>query len=958
MNLTLRCNFHLLSNVLADSFMNIPLTRISLRLGLAAVTAPFAAAAAPIDFSKQIQPLLESKCVSCHHAGEDKGGLKLDTLQAMLDGGDSGTSLVPGQPDKSELLARVILPHDDGDIMPPKGEPLTAEQQALLKQWITEGANWPQGLVLKARTEEELKAIARLEQKVNRIRSVEILPPNFNLETKRDKHRVMVFATFDDDTTRDVTEFAQIKLANEQFAKLDGSVLKPVQDGNTELQVSFHGKTATAPVKVVGAGNDREVSFKLDVMPIFMAANCNSGGCHGAARGKDGFMLSLFGYDPDGDYNRITRELTGRRVNLAMPEESTLIQKSLGTVPHSGNECFKPGSDFHKTLVEWIANGVPKDKPEVAAVTGIEIFPTLCVMEGKAENQQVTVRATYSDGTDRDVTDLVVFSSNNDPTASVSKQGMVTSHERGEAFVLARFDTFSVVSQFIVIPENLKYERPQLVENNYIDKLVNDKLHKLRILPSGVCSDQEFVRRIYIDLVGLLPTPDEVKAFVADQNPKKRETLIDQLLGRKEFTEMWVMKWSELLQMHSVNNANEGTFYKNVLLYYNWLQDKLANNVPLDKMVSELLSAQGSTIATPATNYYQTERDTLLVTENVAQVFMGMRIQCAQCHNHPFDRWTMNDYYGFMAFFTQIGRKQTDDPREQIVFNKGNGNSVHPVTKAVVNPKFLGGEAPEIGKGEDRRAIMAKWLASDQNPYFARNLSNITWAHFFGVGIIDPVDDVRVSNPASNPELLDTLAGKLSEYKYDFKRLVRDICNSMTYQRSTKPNETNEGDKFNFARATVRRLRAEVLADALNTVTQVSTKYQGLPKGARAVQIADGSVSNYFLTTFGRAERTTVCSCEVKMDPSLGQALHFLNGNTVHDNIKSGRVVADLIEKDKKSDEEIIRHLYLLSFAREPLPQEKELVMKQLKETPDQRKEIMEDLFWALLNSKEFYFNH
>jgi mono/diheme cytochrome c family protein len=936
--------------------MKLPLSRITLSLATMGVAS--ALSANPVDFNRQIKPILESQCVSCHQPGEDKGGLMLDTLQGMIKGGDSGTSLVPGQPDRSAILARVMLPHDDDDIMPPKGDPLTAEQQALLKTWIAEGANWPQGLVLKARTKEELKAIARLEQKVNRIRSVEILPPDFNLETKRDKHRVMVFATFDDDTTRDVTEFAEIKVANAGTAKLEAGVLYPVQDGATEVQVAFHGKTATAPVKVVGATTDRPVSFKLDVMPIFMAAGCNTGGCHGSARGKDGFMLSLFGYDPDGDYKRITRELAGRRVNLAIPEESTLVEKSLGTVPHSGNECFAPGSEFHKTMVEWIANGVPEDSKDVATVTGIEIFPKACVMEGQAENQQVTVRATFSDGTDRDVTNEVVFSSNNDPCATVSKQGVVTSHERGEAFILARYSTYSVVSQFIIIPENLKYERPKLVENNYIDTLVNDKLHKLRILPSEICSDQEFVRRIYIDVVGLLPSPEEVKSFVADANPKKREALIDQLLNRKEFTEMWVMKWSELLQMHSVNNANEGTFYKNVLLYYGWLQDRLANNVPLNEMVAELLSAQGSTIANPPTNYYQTERDTLLVTENVAQVFMGMRIQCAQCHNHPFDRWTMDDYYGFMAFFTQIGRKTTDDPREQIVFNRGNGNAVHPVTKAAVMPKFLGGEQPEIAKDQDRRAVMAKWLASDENPFFARNLSNITWSHFFGVGIIDPVDDVRVSNPASNPELLSALAGKLSEYKYDFKRLVRDICNSMTYQRSTKANESNESDKFNFAKAKVRRLRAEVLADALSSVTNVPMKYQGLPLGARAVQIADGSVSDYFLTTFGRAQRTTVCSCEVKMDPALGQALHFINGNAVHENIKKGKVVADMIAKDKKSDDEIIQELFLRSLGREARPEEKAAIIKQIQEAPEERQGVLEDVFWALLNSKEFYFNH
>jgi hypothetical protein len=337
---------------------------------------------------------------------------------------------------------------------------------------------------------------------------------------------------------------------------------------------------------------------------------------------------------------------------------------------------------------------------------------------------------------------------------------------------------------------------------------------------------------------------------------------------------------------------------------------------------------------------------------------MGMRIQCSQCHNHPFDRWTLNDYYGFEAFFTQIGRKQTDDPRETVIYNAKGGEAKHPVTGAVVKPKFLGGAEPDLKPGDDRRAVLAKWLASPENPFFARNLGNITWAHFFGAGIIDPVDDVRISNPASNPELLDELGKKLTEYNYDFRHLVKDICSSMTYQRTTITNESNEKDKRNFAHALVRRMRAEVLADSVAKVTNSSPKYQGLPIGSRAVQIADGTVTNYFLTTFGRATRDTVCSCEVKMEPTLSQALHFMNGEAAHENIKRGKVVADMINKDKKTDREIIEELYLRCFGRMPEAPELEIVNKQLAESKDGRQAVLEDLFWALLNSKEFYFNH
>ena len=764
-------------------------------------------------------------------------------------------------------------------------------------------------------------------------------------------------AYFKDGTTKDVTKQANMHVTDAKLAKLDGDVLLPIDNGTTEVTASLGGKAAKVPLVVKDSKKDRPVSFKLDVMPIWMRSGCNQGGCHGAARGKDGFRLSLFGFDPDGDYIRLTREMVGRRINLAIPEESTLVEKSIGSVPHSGNQLFDENSQYYKTLIEWITAGTPKDPDTIAKVTGIEIFPKQAVMEGKNATQQITVRAKYSDGTDRDVTSLALFMSNNDPTAAVSKGGLVTSGERGEAFVLARFNVFSITSQILVIPDNLKYERPKLAETNYIDKLADEKLHKLRIIPSGTCSDADFVRRVYIDVLGVMPKTEDVKGFLADASPNKREALVDALLLRKEFTEVWVMKWSELLQVRSGVNNNTAPFYKNALLYYNWLQTKIAKNEPLNEIVVELLSASGGTVSTPAVNYYQTEIDPIKVTENVAQVFMGMRIQCAQCHNHPFDRWTLDDYYGWKSFFMQIGRKQTDDPQEVIIYNSKGGDATHPVTGARVAPKFLGGIAPDLKPGDDRRVAMAKWIASPENTYFARNIANIIWQHFTGVGVVDPVDDVRISNPPSNPELLDALAKKLVDYNFDMRKFVKDITMSMTYQRSTLTNESNVGDKRNFAHAMVRRVRAEVLLDAISQVTNTPNKFQGLPLGARAVQIADGAVTNYFLTTFGRASRTTVCSCEVKMEPTLSQALHLMNGDAVHENIKKGRVVADLI-KEGKPDKQIVDDLYYRCFGRLPLEKESKAINQALAESGDSRQAVLEDVLWALLNSKEFYFNH
>ncbi|MFN0078265.1 MAG: PSD1 and planctomycete cytochrome C domain-containing protein [Prosthecobacter sp.] len=916
------------------------------------------ATAADIDFTRDVQPLLEAKCLECHNPNKIKGKLLMDTAAALLKGGDTGPGLVTGKPDESEIVKRVVLPKDHDDIMPPKGGPLAANEIDVLKRWIAEGAKWPDGLTLQYKTPEQIKALAALQKKLPTIKRLEILPENYALETKRDSHRVLVLATFEDATTKDVTSVCDLKIADSKIAALDGLTLKPVADaGATELVASIGGQTAKAAVTVKDGTKDRTVSFRLDCMPVFMRGGCNQGGCHGAARGKDGFRTSLFGMDPAGDFTRITREMPGRRVNLAIPEESTLIEKAVGAVPHSGNQAFEPESVYNKVLVEWITNGAPDDSPEVAKVTGIEMFPKQIVMEGKAGTQQFTVRATYSDGTDRDVTNLALFMSNNDPTASIDKQGFVTSGERGAAFMLARFSVYSVTSQVLVIPDQLQYERPKLAETNYIDTLVDENLHKLRILPSGICTDEEFVRRAFIDIAGIYPQVAEMRAFIADANPKKREALIDTLLERKEFTELWVMKWAELLQIRSAINNNQPPFYKNALLYYNWLSERIGKNIPINEIVVELLSATGGTVSSPAVNFYQTEVDQLKLTENVAQVFMGMRIQCAQCHNHPFDRWTMDDYYGFKAFFAQIGRKQTDDPAEVIVYNSKGGESRHFLTQAVMKPKFLGGDTPELKPADDRRKVLADWMASPRNPFFARNIANITWAHFNGAGVVEPVDDVRVSNPPSNPELIATLAQHLTDYKYDMRKFVRDICNSQTYQRSTKVNETNAGDKRNFSHAQVRRVRAEVLLDAISQITDTPNKFQGLPLGARAVQIADGAVTNYFLTTFGRAKRESVCSCEVKMEPTLSQALHLMNGDAVNDRIKQGRVVAKMIQ-DKKSDREIVEDLFLRVFGRMPKDKEWASVQQAIGSDTGARQSVHEDLFWALLNSKEFYFNH
>ncbi len=778
-----------------------------------------------------------------------------------------------------------------------------------------------------------------------------VYPSDINLTTNKDRQLVVVQAVHADGITRDVSKEAAMTIANPAICRRDGTTFYPMADGATELKVEFGGKMLTVPVKVEKAGETRAISFKLDVMPVWMKTGCNTGSCHGAARGKDGFRLSLFGFDPDGDYLRITREMPGRRIDFAVPESSLMIEKSIGVVPHTGGKRFEKDSEYAKTVTDWISAGCPRDPADVATCVGLELYPLEGVLDGQGATQQVTARAKYSDGTDRDVTNLALYLSNNDTSASISPDGLITAGARGEAFVMARFSTFTVGSHFVVLPKGLVYEDKPKAQVNYIDELVNLKLKKLRIEPSGKSSDEAFLRRLYVDLVGMVPTEEEYNRFMTSTDPAKRDKLIDELLGRKEFTEVWVSKWAEWLMMRSSNQ----TSLKSITLYYTWLSEQIADNVPLDKMVREILGANGGTFKNPPTNFYQIEPDRLKVAENVAQIFMGMRTQCAQCHNHPFDRWTMDDYYSFAAFFSQIGRKTGEDYREQIVFNSGGGEVNHLVGGRVMPPVFLGGGPADVA-GKDRRVVLADWLASPKNPYFAQNFVNRIWHHFFNIGIVEPVDDVRVSNPASNSPLLAELAKRFTESNYDFKGLVRDICRSEAYQRSTEKNATNATDERNFASQTLRRIKAESMLDIISQVTSTKDKFPRLPLGARAVQIADGATSTYFLTTFGRATRETACSCEVKMEPTLSQALHLMNGDTTNNKIQQGGLIAALL-KEKVPPEQIVEKLYIRALSRKPTAEEAAALKPLFVEGSDPKRSL-DDIFWALLNSREFLFNH
>ena len=778
---------------------------------------------------------------------------------------------------------------------------------------------------------------------------VAVYPPQMQLTGARDFQSFIVYQALENGLTADATSDAQISIADEAIARLEDHNVVPVGDGQTQLIVEFAGEKLQIPVQVTDSDRDDDLSFRLDVMPVLTKTGCNSGRCHGAARGKDGFRLSLYGFDPSGDYHRLAKEMPGRRLNLSRPEASLILTKGTGEAPHSGGERFAVGSDFYLTIDRWLREGAHDDLSDVARATGISIYPPEAVMKGSGQGQQLVVVASYSDGTSRDVTRLSTFISNNDNAAEVSEAGLIESRNRGEAFVMARFDSFTEGIPVISLPAEADMQMEIAETGNYIDELVNAKLRKLLIRPSDLCSDERFLRRAYIDIIGLTPTETDYARFMSSTAPDKRARLIDELLDREEFVDLWAMKLGEMLKIRTANQVS----YKALLGFHNWVRHQIANDMPLNELLAEVIRAEGGTFDSPATNYYQIEANNRLLSENVAQSFLGMRIQCAQCHNHPFDRWTMDDYYGFTAFFSRIGFKQSTDPREYIVHELDQGETYHVVDNRTVAPKYLGGATPETD-GRKRRAVLAHWISDHENPYVATNLANIVWAHHMGRGIVEPVDDVRISNPPVNAALLTELASRFRGTSFNLKELVRDICNSRTYQLSTQANETNTEDLTNFSKAAVRRIRAEVLLDSMSSITNTSTRFARLPENARSVQIADGAVSNYFLSTFGRANRETVCSCEVDVVPTLSQAFHLINGETTNDRIEEGGLVTELLEAGS-TPEQIIERLYIRCYTRKPTPAEVERILASF-ESDDLESEL-HDVFWALLNSREFLFN-
>ncbi len=784
--------------------------------------------------------------------------------------------------------------------------------------------------------------------------SLAAFPPKIQLDNARDPQRIVVVKTRDDGVTLDVTKDAIFRVEPATLATWSDQLrLNPAADGEGQIIVEYAGETLSVPLKVQGAGNNPPMSFRNDIEPVIMRSGCNSGACHGAASGKNGFKLTLFGFDAAVDYDNLTRDARARRMDAAKPAESLMLLKPTGGVDHEGGTKIEKDGPLYQMVHRWIAEGANNDPAELPTLTGIEILPPAGVLEGAGATQRFVVQASYSDGTDRDVTDLAVLASGDDAVVAIDGTGLGTSGSRGETYLMARFGTFAMVSQFISIPADTPLNWPDVQPKNFVDEFIHAKLKKMRVAPAEVCSDEVFLRRAYIDTLGVLPTVEEARTFLSDTGPEKRGALIDQLLQRPEFNDVWAMKWAEALRVRSIANVLDP---KAMHRYNDWLRQSIQGNKPINELVRELLGAEGGTFTSPASNFYMVVDQPPQMAENVAQVFMGVQIQCAQCHNHPFERWTMNDYYSFSAFFAQVGKKGSSDPREFVVFNRASGEVNHVKSGQVMAPKFLGGAVPDLA-GRDRRAVLAEWLVSPENPWFAKNIANRVWEHFMGRGIIHPTDDVRVSNPPSNKELLDELGKRFVAYNYDMRQLIRDICNSNTYQASTQPRDPAIQDVRNFSVAQVRRLPSEMLLDAISEITETKVKFASLPLGARAVQVADGNAGNYFLQIFGRPTRESACTCERKNEPTLAQTLHLINGDTLTNAIQAGDSRLTKRINEQAPTEQIVEELYLAAYSRPPRSDEAQLMLDYVAKAPD-RSQALQDTYWSILNSKEFVFNH
>ncbi len=722
--------------------------------------------------------------------------------------------------------------------------------------------------------------------------------------------------------------------------------------------------SACLSLPALAAEAPRTLNFANDIVPILTKGGCNSGGCHGKASGQNGFRLSLLGFEPEEDYEHIVKEARGRRLFPAAPEQSLLLTKGTAQLPHGGGKKLDPKSEDYQDLVRWIREGMPYGKDTDPKMAHISVEPSVLTMPLKGR-QQLKVTAHYTDGSKRDVTKRALYEANEKAMADTSETGLVSLFDLpGDVAVMVRYQG-KVTTFRATIPLGAPVEKLPPV-SNYIDDLIIAKLKTLGMPPSDLCDDSTFLRRVTLDITGRLPTPEEMKDFLASKEANKRSARIEALIESPDYAEYFANKWSALLR----NQRTQPTYARGSYLFHSWIRDSLADNKPFDQFAREVVAASGSLDQHPPVAWYRQVKEPKQQMEDVAQLFLGTRMQCAQCHHHPFEKWSQQDYYGFAAFFAKVSRKASGTKDEELVFNKrGTAQMTNIRTKQAVMPTSLGSEPAKLRADQDPRLVLAEWMSRGDNPFFAHTLVNRYWKHFFNRGLVEPEDDMRETNPPVNPELLNALAADFIESGYDLKHLVRTIVNSSTYQLSAQPNEWNAKDRQSFSRYYPKRLNAEVLYDSVNRLLDAKSQFAGQASGTRAVALPDNSYnqSTYFLTVFGRPDSSSACECERTQEASLAQSLHLLNASDIQTQLARSEGRADRLAKDTRAEEDKITELYHIALSRDPSSQELELAQSHVtKKTAGMkdpealaaRKQAFEDIVWALMNTKEFLFNH
>jgi len=789
------------------------------------------------------------------------------------------------------------------------------------------------------------------------ITELAVSPSKVSFRSADEGMHVLVTGKTADGEEIDLTAGARFEPA-EPVVKLgaDG-LLYPVRQGDTTVTVSAGGKQARFQVHVADLGNPPQISFVRDVEPVLNKVGCTSGTCHGSAKGKNGFKLSLRGYDPEFDYEALLYDMSGRRFNRADPARSLMLAKPTQQVAHGGGLRIEPGSRYYNTILKWISAGVPYGDRASDRVEKLEVLPGEVFMLGPGKTRPVIALAHYSDGSVRDVTREVNISSNTPDIADIDADARVKGQRKGEAALLVRYE-----GKFVAVPVTVLNPSPGFAWNNppqhnYIDELIDAKLQRLKILPSPPVDDAAFLRRVSLDLIGLPPAPDQIFAFVADKTdgPTKRSRVIDRLIGLPAFVDHWTLKWGDLLQVSRRYLGDKGMWE-----FRQWIRDSLAQNKPYDKFVYELLTARGSSYENPAASYFRVARDPKAAMEKTTQLFMGVRLVCTQCHDHPFEKWTQNQYYEMTAFFASVGLKPGFQSGDEIVYDKREDNQVkHPKTGRLVAPKYLVASlgAPPIPPESHQREALVEWLTSKENPFFARAIANRIWSYFLGRGIIEPVDDIRASNPPVNEALLEALTKDLTDHDFDLRHLMKTIVNSRVYQTSIQTNAWNEDDKVNFSHAMPRRLTAEELMDALSLAAGWRPQFAEVPTDTKAEEFPDPHVGkDGFLDVFGRPVRESSCECERRSDVSLPQALNLVNGRTIADAVADpkGRVARLIVAG--ASDRAVVEELYLAALSRYPTPNEYDTALTYLKSGAS-RAAWAQDLLWSLVNSKAFLYN-